>query len=642
MSWRKKLVFSAIVTLTFFVALEVMLATFGVKPVTDVEDPFVGFSNQQPLMHLVTSGSGERELRTSTNKLVWFNDQSFPAAKAAQTKRVFCVGGSTTYGRPYWDATSYVGWLRELLPIVEPSVQWEVINAGGVSYASYRVAAVMQELAAYEPDLFVVYCGQNEFLERRTYHDFFERSSVQTDLQAMLARTRVWALAQRVVGRSRAAEKPHEKSILPGEVDEILNHSIGPADYHRDEEWKAAVVGHYERNLLRMIWIAESAGAEIVFVTPASNEKDCSPFKSEFHRDEHKIADFQYRLGGEHFARGEFDEARDSFRGAINEDVCPLRAIDSIVEAIERVVVQRDVPLVDFPALLREKCEAEYGHSCLGQEYFLDHVHPDNATHRQLALWILDTLQRNAMIPKTKLDSKQIDRVADRIDAKVDRGANGVALRNLAKVLHWSGKFSEALPLARDALDLLPDDSASIAVLADCLAQWGDHEAALLEYERLFRLSPGHVKAFLPYGEVLIRQGDFSRARVYLLMAIAEDEPNARAPYFLGVAESELGNLPAAIDSFQQSHRMNRDYPETISWIAKLYAEQGEVKKGIHWYKKAVAAAPNDVDSRFRLGMLLLKDSEIESAVEQFERVLQIDPSHAGAKVNTEIVRQLQ
>ena len=84
------------------------------------------------------------------------------------------MGGSTTYGRPFDDATSFCGWLRELLPVADPSRQWELINAGGISYASYRVAALMEELADYQPDVFIVYSGQNEFLERRTYSGIIE------------------------------------------------------------------------------------------------------------------------------------------------------------------------------------------------------------------------------------------------------------------------------------------------------------------------------------------------------------------------------------------------------------------------------------------------------------------------------------
>ena len=87
------------------------------------------------------------------------------------------MGGSTTFGRPYDDATSFCGWLRELLPELEPAHEWEVVNAGGVSYASYRVSLLMEELVKYDPDIFVIYSGQNEFLEDRTYRDIISHAA---------------------------------------------------------------------------------------------------------------------------------------------------------------------------------------------------------------------------------------------------------------------------------------------------------------------------------------------------------------------------------------------------------------------------------------------------------------------------------
>ncbi len=128
---------------------------------------------------------------TAEGKLTLFNPQSFPMRKGGAT-RVFCVGGSTTFGRPYDDTTSFCGWLRELLPVADPSRDWEVINAGGVSYASYRVALLMEELIDYEPDIFVVYSGHNEFLERRTYSQIIATPRALRGVGAIAAKTRIW------------------------------------------------------------------------------------------------------------------------------------------------------------------------------------------------------------------------------------------------------------------------------------------------------------------------------------------------------------------------------------------------------------------------------------------------------------------
>ena len=188
--WQRKLLFSVFATISFFVGVELLLTACGLRPATEVRDPFVGFSNAIPLLEQERNERGEPIMVIRPSKLVWFNPQSFPVAKPVGTRRVFCMGGSTTFGRPYSDSTSFCGWLREFLPTVDPSCQWEVINAGGVSYASYRVAAVMEELSIYDPDLFIVYSVHNEFLEQRTYAAMLERTSTSMALQAAISRGR--------------------------------------------------------------------------------------------------------------------------------------------------------------------------------------------------------------------------------------------------------------------------------------------------------------------------------------------------------------------------------------------------------------------------------------------------------------------
>ena len=53
----------------------------------------------------------------------------------------------------------------------------EVINAGGICYASYRLLDLVDECLNYEPDLIIVMCGHNEFLEPRHYGNLQTKNS---------------------------------------------------------------------------------------------------------------------------------------------------------------------------------------------------------------------------------------------------------------------------------------------------------------------------------------------------------------------------------------------------------------------------------------------------------------------------------
>jgi tetratricopeptide (TPR) repeat protein len=593
--WYRKLIYGLLPTICLLVGAEFLLAIIGVRPVSDRRDPYVGFSSRFPLFQEVPSENGQSIMSTVPSKLVWFNQQSFAKRKAAGVKRIFCVGGSTTFGRPFADSTSYAGWMRELLPLVDATCKWEVINAGGVSYASYRVATLMEELANYEPDLFVVYSAHNEFLERRTYAGMFEQPAWALGLQSVVARTRVFALVDRISGTSSSLA--NSADILPAEVDERLNHTVGPADYERDPVWQRKVIAHYRLNLQRMVRIAEDAGARIVFVSPASNEKDCSPFKSQATaglppEDESRFAklmsdaaaevnalqfgaaadlyreavtvdamfaESEYGLGKALYELQDFEAALTAFERARENDVCPLRALESLSEAVRQVASQNNVPLIDFERLLRAACRQQLGHECLGDEYFLDHVHPTIEVHRQLAMWIINGLQQSGFVSaEYQLDDQSlaVHEVVRRVNASLDTQANGVALRNLAKVLHWSGKFAEAAPRARDALELLPRDPESRFVLADCLKNMGDTEGALGQYELLMAEHADYGRAYLPYGELLASTQALEPAKAYLMLAILREPDNAYAHAVLGRVHMTLDENRFALESLEKANAL--------------------------------------------------------------------------------------
>ncbi|MFO7870460.1 MAG: SGNH/GDSL hydrolase family protein [Kiritimatiellia bacterium] len=248
------------VPLLLFVALELVLLVVGVEPATD-RDPFVGFASVEPLF-VKEQSNGRTWWVTASNKLDYFNPQRFPAGKGGDTYRIFCLGGSTTYGRPYEDVTSFCGWLRELLPAVQPSRRWEVLNAGGISYASYRVVELMKELNRYDPDLYVVYTGHNEFLEERTYAAVRRLPQWLRNTGALLGRTRTYALMDRALAPVTHGGDAGGRDVLAGEVEAILDRSVGLDAYRRDDALRRHVVEHLARNLERMVDLAEGGRSE--------------------------------------------------------------------------------------------------------------------------------------------------------------------------------------------------------------------------------------------------------------------------------------------------------------------------------------------------------------------------------------------
>jgi Flp pilus assembly protein TadD len=624
----KKIIMGCGVALVFFIFVEVILMASGVEPMYERTDPSVGFSGYAPLFIKHTEANGEQIYRTAHNKFSWFNLQTFPEKKSEGTIRIFCVGGSTTYGRPYNDLTSFCGWLRKFLPAVDPSRNWEVINAGGISYASYRVARLMTEIAEYEPDLVIVYSGHNEFLESRTYNKLMKVPEFVRSLGTLASHMRLYTVLSDIIYKPAA--------VLSTEVNPLLDNSVGPEDYHRDDEMRDAILNDYETSLLRIADISERAGAKMILVTPASNIRDFSPFKSEsssilsdidlkrvdmlkgiiklaIDEEDHvsavgvaeealaldgRNADLLYLYARSLLALDRIDEARSAFTLARDEDICPLRALTPISEIVFEVAQIRNTGFVDFDRMVKELSSD----SIPGAELFLDHVHPTIEANRLLALAIIEEMAQEGMVsPVSTWNETLITKISEKLVNGLDEKEHAVALRNLSKVLSWAGKEDEAVRLVNLAVDIIPDDSETHAQKGALLIQAGNKKAALEHYREAARLNPWNAKTQHTYGVLLSGFGRMVEAREALETAIRLDPKLDNLNYDLGLVLQNLGKMKLAEAAYKSALEQNPNNAETYNNLGTILAQSGNISDAYENFLKALKLDPNNKNAASNL-----------------------------------------
>ncbi|TWT55636.1 Tetratricopeptide repeat protein [Thalassoglobus neptunius] len=579
--WWKKCCFAFVTVAIGFAGVELTLWAIGVDPVTSDEDPFVGFSSNSPLLE-----RKGKNYSTRPAKLSHFNAQTFPAQKTEDTQRIFCLGGSTTYVRPYDDRTSFAGWLREILPAADPQQNWEVINGGGISYASYRVSNVVEEVLNYSPDLLIIYTGHNEFLEQRTYPSLYQVPASLTSVLEFTSRTRTFSAMRQMFNLpNRNAE---QRALLPGEAETILDQSVGLDAYSRDNQFRSHVVEHFRFNLRRIVRMAARHGVPVIFVTPASNLRDCSPFKSEFNSEqssatvaelnrllvvakemieqkqfsdaaealkkflqvEPQFADAYFLNGQIQWQLGNTDAARENFQRALIEDVCPLRALPEIIEAVKDIADELDVPCVDFVEEIGLKSE----HQTPGNDWFLDHVHPTIDGHRLLAEKLLDQMIAIQLVqPTSDWNAEVMETIATRMESRLSDEDRGIALRNLSKVLGWAGKLDEAGRLSDMALELAPQDPETQLQAGIVAEDRNDLSTAEERYREATRLQPDFLAAHLNLGVALARQDRLEEAREEFRIALKLQPQSAQILANLSMVEFLLENFPAAEEYQQQA-----------------------------------------------------------------------------------------
>ena len=156
---RSFTVITLLLPLLAFAALELTLRLAHYGPdlslFTTEEIDRTTYHIMNPLVKLRYFSRGESHATTSADYFVM--------PKPSGTFRIFCLGGSTTAGYPYWYNGSFSSFLRERLHRTFPTRNIEVINLGMTATNSFTVLDVARELTGYEPDLLIVYDGHNEF-----------------------------------------------------------------------------------------------------------------------------------------------------------------------------------------------------------------------------------------------------------------------------------------------------------------------------------------------------------------------------------------------------------------------------------------------------------------------------------------------
>ncbi|MBI5443230.1 MAG: tetratricopeptide repeat protein [Deltaproteobacteria bacterium] len=622
MTDRQKNLLASLAGCSLLLLLEVVLAVLGVMPLSR-EDPFVGFEGTQPLFVRAEGGSGTTYVLNPI-KRPYFNEQSFQMPKPGNTFRIVSFGGSTTYGQPYINNTSFTAWTARVLQTYDGARAYESVNAGGISYASYRVRRLMEELAQFSPDLYVVYSGHNEFLERRTFGSLLAEKPALRRARAALHRSRIYSVALRAVDGLRGGGGSGRKTLVGDGVSAILEQVAGPELYHRDPTFREGVIRQYRYNLESMARLSKEKGIPLVLCTLPSNLSGVSPFKSE-HRaglDEGQLTRWKAAFSrGEaalgagrceealaalaeaeriddafaqlHFLKGRAlvglgrtGEAYVAYDRAKEEDVIPLRALDAFNDAVRDVARREGVALADVETVFRRWSPG----GIPGPTLFEDHVHPTLEGQQAVALLVVDAAAKAGVVPlSAERWLAHRAEAANRLGgllAAVSPRYRAMGSWVVGRTYYWAGKNPEAQVALKKAWDVVRDVEDIPHKLGSLEMEQGNFEAALPYLLAAARLAPEEprIPLLLALARIGLRQGGDALG---ILDRIGPVPPDAAPGYHTARADALriLGRTAEARRELETAKRV-ADAPGFREGLANAYARLGDRETAEAYYRE--------------------------------------------------------
>jgi len=197
-----------------------------------------------------------------------------PVDKPEGTIRIFVLGESAAMGTPD-PSFGFARILEVMLGSTFPNERFEVVNAAMRGINSHVIVPIARECAGLDPDLFIVYMGNNELnglYGPKTPVAFFGKHPSLIPAFHRIKQTRTAQLLRKAFGVNPEAVQNKKKAPT---AEFFRGHRTALDDPERDY-----VYGNFRRNLERVCESGWRAGAAVILSTVAVNLRDCPPIGS--------------------------------------------------------------------------------------------------------------------------------------------------------------------------------------------------------------------------------------------------------------------------------------------------------------------------------------------------------------------------
>jgi hypothetical protein len=352
-----------------------------------------------------------------------------PVHKPERAFRVFCLGESASAGWPHPPSEIFSAYLEQALQRAWPERTLEVYNVSAHAYAAYRVRLIFEQVLEFEPDLLVLWTGNNEFLESRSYRTWLPALR-RVDQAAR--RLQLYRWLESVIAPALFPDRTLSARQREGEtagLESKLSQMALPL--RSDPEQFEAVLRHYRETVQAMARAARARGVPLLLLTVPVNLRDWEPNASRSALAGDERARFQGALDGGRgsLLRGRPEEAVELLERAVALDPGHAHARFHLARALEahgdpvaaaaRYAEARDLDMNPFRAngwqnaALREIAETEPGVALCdaeaavaaasaprppGFDLFLDYVHPNVRGNLVVAEAVFDAIAREGWL----------------------------------------------------------------------------------------------------------------------------------------------------------------------------------------------------------------------------------------------------
>lgn len=209
-------------------------------------------------------------------------------------------------------------------------------------------------------------------------------------------------------------------------------------------------------------------------------------------------------------------------------------------------------------------------------------------------------------------------------------------LRSVAWYALDADENEKGLEMAERAAKADPTDPRAHRVHAEALVRNDRLDESLAAWTRTIELDPNDAEARQSYSSVLRTLKRYDEAEAQLQKLVDDGAADADAYFRLAAIKKEIREDPkAAAPLIDMAAALGRDQAEILEYAGDVHDALADLDRAYYYYREAALVDPKASGAIFGMGYaLMVRYGKAAEAVEQFARVVELDPTNSPAWQN--------
>ncbi len=161
---------------------------------------------------------------------------------------------------------------------------------------------------------------------------------------------------------------------------------------------------------------------------------------------------------------------------------------------------------------------------------------------------------------------------------------------------------------------------------------------AMKRFEEVLGEDPYHIRALSSMSEILLQQGRYEEALVYVKRALSIDTYDAESNFIAAAIYQSMGDEINALECYGWAARSMEFRSAAYMEMGGLYLKRSELEKAKNYLRKSLGFNADNLQAKHLLAIAWRKSDEMQAARELLDEIIETDPLNHLANYELDLI----